>query len=183
MESAGRTTPPSESVYSDWDPPSKYHFREFLEFQFKLASNLSIRVARKYIDPDYSPSSLERLESCEVQTPEEYREEVVRYAAKPGRSTSQAAMWFMHMGLGSYFGEVLVRNLGGKWRYPSRVLVAIALLTFRPGIAYRHWYVVVGKRKIPVFELARRRQVMGSTESLAAKYREIAFYKSLLDRK
>ena len=82
-------------------------------------------------------------------------------------------MWLYHMALGAYFGEVLVRSLNGKWRYPSRVRALMALLFSRPDLLYSHWYVMVGRIKVPVFELARDREMFGPNESLVKAYREI----------
>jgi hypothetical protein len=52
--------------------------------------------------------------------------------------------------------------------------VLVALFFNRPGILYRRWYVIVGKLRVPVFELARKRETMGPKESLVKVYQEIA---------
>jgi hypothetical protein len=84
-------------------------------------------------------------------------------------------MWFYHMMAGSYFTEVIIRNLGGKWKYPSRVLVFFCLWAGYISPVYRHWYLIVGKQKVPVFEIVRRRLEMGARElSLVQVYSEIA---------
>jgi hypothetical protein len=167
-------TASSQYEAGDLHIPPRYRIRRFLEFQLKIASEISLKAARKLIDPDYTPESLERLERWETQSPEDFHAKVLPNRTEHGLDNSPAQLWFLHMGLGSYFGEVLVRNLGGRWRYPSRFLVIMAILFSQPDMVYRHWYVVVGKQKIPVIELARRRAIMGAKESLVEVYREIA---------
>lgn len=138
-----------------------------------LASKASLAAVRDLVNPDYSPESIERLERLDTKHPDDFRY-VLEWRSSHGFSNSEAQLWLLNMVMGWYFGEVLVRNLGGRWRYPSRFYALLALLLFKPGIAYRHWYVVVGKQKVPVFELARRRGTMGPDESLFRAYQIIA---------
>jgi hypothetical protein len=145
--------------------PPKYRIRTFLRAQFATALQVSLRTASRYTTPDYTPESLERLEPYLGQSPEDYRK-ILIWSNNHGFSNSPDQLWLMWMTLGCYFGEVLVRNLGGKWKYPSRLYGYLAVAFNWPGLAYRHWYVIVGKQKVPVFELSRRRCVMGPDESI-----------------
>lgn len=155
-------------------PPSKFHVRHFLEWQYRNALQASVAAARNLgVDADYSPESLERLEHFSPQRPDGFQQ-ILEWGSTRWLSNSSDQQWLVYLGMGAYFGEVLVRNLGGKWRCPNRIHVILALLLFRPGIAYRHWYVIVGKQKIPVVELARRRTIMGPDESLFRAYQTIA---------
>jgi hypothetical protein len=161
-----------------WEPlnnpiPPKYRIRTFLEAQLTAFSQISLSMVRHYTIPDYTPGSLEKLEPYHGQTPTEY-EELLIWRNNHGLSNSPDQLWLMWMTLGCYFGEVLVRNLGGKWKYPSRLYGYLAVAFNWPGLAYRHWYVIVGKQKVPVFELSRRRCVMGPDESIYRAYQLIA---------
>jgi len=120
------------------------------------------------MNPDHSPKSLAQLD-------DDLPESITKEAERKGYEFDNRTVWAFHAGLGSYFGEVLVRNLGGEWRYPNRLAVAFALLLNRPDILYRHWFVVVGKLKVRVFEIARRRETLGKERaSLFKAYDEIA---------
>ncbi|MBU0624532.1 MAG: hypothetical protein KJ672_06780 [Candidatus Thermoplasmatota archaeon] len=60
-------------------------------------------------------------------------------------------------------------------KYPSRILVFFCLWAGYISPAYRHWYVVVGRQKVPVFDIMKRRLEMGAKEvSLVNVYQEIA---------
>lgn len=168
---AEKSSPGSEDA--NIEIPPKYRVRKFLEWQRELSMKVFIGGTGRVITANYTPGSLEALEPLLPKTSDEWRSELQPYAEAHG-FTSQALLWALHMPTGSYFGEVLVRSLGGKWRHPSSVLGVLALLLSRPGLVYRHWYVVVGKQKVPVYELARRRGTMGPDESLFRAYQLIA---------
>jgi hypothetical protein len=154
--------------------PPKYRIRRFLEWQREVSLRIFIKGTGRVITANYTLGSLEALESLLPKTPEEWRSEILPLATERGFCTSPAHLWLLHMPTGSYFGEVLVRNLGGKWRRPNSLLAVLAFLFSMPDLLYSHWYVVVGRQKIPVFELARRRGTLGATESLVKIYQEVA---------
>ena len=154
--------------------PPKLPVRRFLEWQREFCLRIFIEGTGRMITANYTSGSLETLEFLLPKTPGEWRNDILPCAIDRGFGASPANLWLLHLPLGSYFGEVLVRNLGGKWRHPSRILGILALLLSRPGLVYSHWYVVVGKQKVPVFELARRRGTMGPEESLFRVYQLIA---------
>jgi hypothetical protein len=147
--------------------PPRYS-REYLSLHLK-AVHESFWIAHSIeMNPDHSPKSLARLDD---DLPESITEE----AKRKGYKFDNRTMWAFHAGLGSYFGEVLVRNLDGEWKYPNRLAVAFAFLLNRPDILYRHWFVVVGKLKVRVFDIARRRETLGKEKaSLFKAYEEIA---------
>lgn len=127
----------------------------------------------RFFHVDFTPESLRSLELYLPRDPRSWREEILPYLVKQGY-IDEARIWLVHMWTGSYFGEVMVRNLHGRWQFPNAIIALIALMLRRPGMMYRHWYVIVEGQKIPVFELARRRETMGQRESLYEAYRLIA---------
>jgi hypothetical protein len=161
----------SKRMLDSPDIPPKHHLREFLEFQRRFTLEMFLTLARNLvIHPDYTPESLDRLDRHGAETPAPWKDVVESW--KERGLGSPATLWLLHMMPGVYFGEVLVKNLGGRWQPPNRVLAILGFL--RPGVLYRHWYVIVGRRKVPVFELARRWDVTGRTESLSRAYQWIA---------
>lgn len=142
--------------------------RDFLELHLKTALDSFWVATSLEMNPDFSPESLTQLD---LNLPENLSEEIRCRGHEPASSI----MWAFHAGLGSYFGEVLVRTHRGAWRYPGRLVVLLAWLLNRPDILYRHWYVVVGRQRVPVFEIARRRETLGRERaSLAKAFEEIA---------
>ena len=135
------------------------------------------RIAKQDLRLDFTPESLDRLEPWLIHSPEEYRR-----AAKGIRRDGlfRLKVWGGHAGVASYFGEVLTRNLGGRWEQPSESLVASCQRTGSIDPIFHNWYVIVGTQKIPVFEIAGRRNTRGPSESLTRVYGEIVegHYKS-----
>jgi len=153
--------------------PPKYRIREFLQAKFEEAGKESIAATGRFVVPDYSPESLRYLEEFHPKSTVQWQE-TLKLRSKLGLRNTQDWLWLLSMLPGWYFGEVLVRNLGGRWKYPNRGYFILALILFRPAILYRHWYVIVGKQKVPVFELAMRRGILGTDESLYRAYWLIA---------
>jgi hypothetical protein len=119
------------------------------------------------MNPDYSIRSLKELD---VSIPDSLKEMLMGDGYNPGL----AETWLFYAGLGSYFGEVLIRNLNGRWRYPNRLTVLLANFAGRPDWIYRHWYVTVGGKRIPVFKIAEHRWSVGREQaSLMKAYQEI----------
>lgn len=166
------TLPPDQEAHEAAIPP-KYRIRRFLEFQLRTVLDVFIKTRKQFFTVNFTPESLQALELLLPRSPDEWTMEALPYLTQQGFS-SQSLMWLIHMEAGSYLGEVLVRNLHGRWRYPNRLLALIALVFNWPGIVYRHWYVIVRNQKVPVFELARRRETMGPKESLMKAYDAIA---------
>jgi len=151
------------------DTPSMFS-RRFPKYQLRMASEWGLLLLGHRMNADYSVESLEVFDKRVLsQTPEEHLNEL-----KAMDDQSLGHMWWGYMVFGNYFAEVIIRNLGGRWRYPSRILVFFCLWAGYISPAYRHWYVVVGKQKVPVFEIMRRRAEMGANQvSLVRIYSEI----------
>jgi hypothetical protein len=147
--------------------PPRYS-REFLRFHLKAAYDDFWAAYSFTANLNNSRASLEELDTSLPQSIEDELNSL-------GRNVDIATLWTLHAGLGSYFGEVLVKELNGRWRYPSRFLTMVAWLLHRPDVLYRHWYVVVGAQRVPVFEIARRRETLGREKaSLVDAYKRIA---------
>lgn len=56
---------------------------------------------------------------------------------------------------GTYLGEVFVRNLAGRWRYPSWLHAIRASISRDRCRAERYCYVLLGDEKVYVFQAAR----------------------------
>lgn len=57
--------------------------------------------------------------------------------------------------LGSYLGEVFVRNLGGRWHWPNPLRSLVLLLSLNHFKGERYLYIVLGSEKVLVFKAAR----------------------------
>jgi hypothetical protein len=128
---------------------------------------------RHSIAPNFTLESLAALELVHPKSADDYRRATAGFD-KSRYDGSYLADWVISLGLGSYFGEVLIRNLAGRWKYPSRFLVLYCIYSGYASPIFHHWYVVVGGQKVPVLELAKRRLMMGPKESLVEAYNAIA---------
>lgn len=142
--------------------------REFLKLHLRTTRDNFWKAHSTEMNPDYSPGSLSQLDE---DLPENLSEEIRLRGFNPAPDV----LWAFHSGLGSYLGEVLIRNLGGEWRYPSRIVTFLAWLLNRPRLLYRFWYVIVRGKRVAVFEIARRREILGPKRaSLARAYEDVA---------
>ncbi len=148
--------------------------RELLSFFISDGGGLYPFSEREKIRLDFTSESIRRLESFLLQDPKEYRKQVLRVSGPPNPVWTGMDLWKPHEGLGSYFGEVLVRNLGGEWQGPSKTLVDECRKSGEVDPIFQQWYVVVKGQKVPVFELAGRRNELGPNESLERAYDKIA---------
>ena len=166
----GNETSPSQVMR-----PRPSHFRRrFLEDELRKGLlDIVNRCVRLGIDPDFTEASLERLDAILPRDNQDYRESVAHFTQFE-YDGSPLSDWLVALGPSSYFGEVLVKNLGGKWRYPSRLVVFYSYYTGYLSPVFRHWFVLVGKQRIPVFEIVRRRMIIGQEESLVKAYHDIA---------
>ncbi len=134
--------------------PPKYT-KEFLQIHLNKLREDFWKTALKGGIRDYSPNNLRRFD-------EELSENIMGAFAKEGcPDPSLATLWYVYAILGSYFGDVIVHNLGGVWSYPNRLVVILALLFGRPDWVYKRWYVRVGRQKVSVFIIAMKRQTLG----------------------
>ena len=118
---------------------------------------------------DYSPDSLERIDSAILGSLQELEDkEEVRM--------SRNQRWGYYEGLGSYFGEVIIRNITGEWVFPSRRLLWRARISRDPSTFYDRWCVNSRGILIPAIKIARLRQDgSGRVRSLSHAYEQIAF--------
>lgn len=102
-------------------------------------------------------------------------ESAARICSEEGIPLDSGILWSVYHGVGSYFGTVIVRNLGGRWRTPSTLRFWLSHILGRPGILFDHWYVELKGERIPVFKIARWRcDGSGRVPSLAKAYEKIA---------
>ena len=150
------------------DHPSRFS-RRFLEHQLEVALSNSAAFCHSIgVNPDYSLSSLVSYEVQLPKGPEEY----ARFVSNvKGYEDSSLGDWLVALPPGSYLGEIMVKHLGGKWRYPSRLRVLIGIYCGYLSPVFDHWFVTVGEQKVPVFEIAKRSMMLGvREESLSQVY-------------
>ena len=158
----------------DLGRPSRFS-RRFLERELELALSSALAFCHTQgIKSDYSEESLIAFEALLPRNPEEYLR-VVSNFDKFKYDGSYLSDWLVALGPGSYFGEVILRILGGRWKYPSRLRVFLSLYTSYSSPIFLNWFVIVGKQKVPVFEIARQRMILGTEgESFTQIYRKIS---------
>ena len=59
------------------------------------------------------------------------------------------------VGVGAYFGETLVRNFMGDWKFPSRIFLFWAYMIQSPSFYYDRLRVVAANRSVQVVKIAR----------------------------
>jgi len=151
--------------------------KEFLEksIDYFRKSLETVALRDGYDIGDYSPDRLRIVDDHWLESAKEA-------CAKEGIPPESGVLWSMYHGVGSYFGTVIIRNLGGRWRTPSTLTFWLSQALARPGILFNHWYVEVKGEKIPVFRIARWRcDGSGRVRSLAEAYEKIASGKSWSD--
>lgn len=147
--------------------PPKYSKR-YLELHLDKIRNLFWQAAKQDGITDYSPRNLVRLDEVLSDIRMTFTEEGCP-------NPDLATLWMAYAGVGSYFGDVLVHNLCGRWKHPNWFIAILGLMFGRPDWIYRRWFVVVGRKKVPVFVVAMRRHTQGREKaSLLRAYEEIA---------
>lgn len=117
---------------------------------------------------DFSPSSLEVIDSTPFLSRLRDPKRVEDWGL-----TGIYYYYFRKM-IGSYFGMVIVRNLGGEWRYPSRLLRIVAFKCLYFPWFFDRFFVVVNGVKIPVMRIVRLWcDGSGRVPSLAEAYETI----------
>ena len=144
--------------------------REFLEKSIVCFDGLFVDASMR-VGVDISDHSPERLRVIDGHVFESAKEACLKEGVPP----EPGILWSMYHGLGSYFGTVIVRNLGGRWRTPSTLRFWLSQILGRPGILFDHWFVELDRKKIPVFKIARwRGDGSGRVKSLTEAYEEVA---------
>jgi len=117
---------------------------------------------------DYTPISLKKVDAAIMGSLQELSE-------KESVRLTRNQTWGYFEGLGSYLGEVIIRNMAGEWVFPSRRLLWRARLSRDLSLFYDQWYVNLNGNLIPVIKIARLRQDgSGRVRSLAEVYEQIA---------
>lgn len=75
--------------------------------------------------------------------------------ANEGINSTPSLLWSFYRLYGTYFGDVIVQNLGGEWVIPSSIRLALSRLLWWPELLYFHWYVRLNGKRIPVFKIAK----------------------------
>ena len=143
--------------------------REFLEKSIVCFDGLFVDAIMR-MGVDISDHSPERLRAIDDHFFESAREACLKEGIPP----EPGILWSMYHGVGSYFGTVIERNLGGKWRTPSVLRLWLSQILGNPAILFDHWYVESRGNRIPVFKIARWRcDGSGRVTSLAQEYEKI----------
>jgi hypothetical protein len=116
---------------------------------------------------NYSPDGLSIMDGNVGESAEEI------YAKEDIRSTP-SLLWSFYRLYGTYFGDVIVRNLGGEWEIPSSIRLTLSRLLWWPELLFFHWNVKLNGKRIPVFKIAKWRfDGSGRVPSLAEAYDRI----------
>ncbi len=59
------------------------------------------------------------------------------------------------IGIGCFLGEVVVRNLGGRWHFPSGLQARAVMWSRRPALLEKYMYVAIPGRGVRVIQAAR----------------------------
>jgi hypothetical protein len=79
------------------------------------------------------------------------------------------------LAIGSYLGEIIVRNLGGRWRFPKPVQTLVILISRDRFKADKYWFVLLDGEEVHVFRAAREAiDQTSSKSSLYEFYRQLA---------
>lgn len=106
---------------------------------------LAVENARKITGADISHHNPDDLRIIDTYLDRDFRDEVRRRK----ESISAAIVY------GSYLGEVMIRHLNARWRYPSRAQALIGVIFRRRRGGEKYCYVVLGDEKVYVFRAAR----------------------------
>jgi hypothetical protein len=134
--------------------------------QITKAESAVIEGVREESGIDISSHRPEDLEVIDQHIDERLRETLRHGNAGYERAT---------LALGSYLGEVIVRNLGGEWHFP-RFHQLLGILISRDGFkADKYWFVVSGGEEIHVFDAARKAiEDLSNRSSLSGFYHQLA---------
>ena len=145
-----------------WDKRMK----RSLEYTRKLMS--SDMIYWWNIVTDFTIGSLDRIDKKSTSN-------LMTFCKDEGIPYNENMIWGWYEGLGSYFGEVIIRNLGGIWEFPPRELLRRARRAKNLSIFYDQFYVNINGNRIPVIKVARLKlDGSGEVQSLRQAYEQIA---------
>lgn len=102
----------------------------------------------------YSREGLEILDKCWLGPDIESMAESL---AKSGFQPSTSKLWGEYHMVGTYLGDIIVKNLGGDWHIPGTLRLALSRLLGWPELLFFHWNVKLNGKRIPVFKIAKWR--------------------------
>jgi len=108
---------------------------------------ITVRIARDGYGVDISGHRPEDLRTVDMFLGESFRNSVTQNSRRYAGAV---------MAIGSYVGEVFVRNLAGWWRFPDTFQMIVLFLSWNPWKrGERYCHVVVREQQIQVFKAVR----------------------------
>lgn len=136
----------ADAIKIGWDKGADYN----IETSLKAVTTFFLEQFG--ISMDYSRTSLKRIDDFVSGG-------LAARMEKEGAKRSKEDLYYDYCGIGFYFGEVLVRELHGKWKYPSeswRVFIAyLPRSQYRIQLIINRIFVSVKNRNIPVVRIAK----------------------------
>lgn len=146
-------------------PGSRRRERIFSEW-VSHADLALINLARDHTDTDISGHRPEHLQVIDRSLNSDFR----RVAESTARRLEENVIL-----VGCYLGEVITRNLGGRWHFPTYPQAAIVLALHSPLPSEKYVYVHVAAMKVQVLRAAREAIERTAQEfSLYNFYTEVA---------
>ena len=142
----------------------KKRLRRSLEY---TRNAMNIGMTKSGVVMDYTPGSLSKVDEAII----EIKDEIARGIDVPSKNIE---LGFIE-GIGSYFGEVVIRNMGGTWFFPPRTRLWAGRLHKDMSLFYDLWYVELSGSRIYALKTARLFWEGGrKAVSLAEAYRQIS---------
>ena len=139
---AVRVDAPSRSAAKKMPHPATLRFAK--EFVKEMRSEFEADTSF-VLNTDFTDRSLQELDKF-----------VPTVAPLPSTTALQrTANLGFFVGVGAYFGETLVRNFVGDWKFPSRILLFWAYMIQSPSFYYDRLRVVVADRSVHIVRIAR----------------------------
>lgn len=142
----------------------KKRLRRSLEY---TRNAMNIAMVKSGVVMDYTPESLSKVDEAIL----EIKDEIARGIDVPSKNIE---LGFIE-GIGSYFGEVVIRNIGGSWVFPPRTKLWAGRLHKDMSLFYDLWYVESSGRRVCALKVARMFWEGGrKATSLAEAYKQIS---------
>jgi len=138
------------------------------ELQIFLRRGLDRSLLSKSIVLDYTDISLKKIDDCFSMNLKKDFENIGIHDVELHELLS------MYLGIGSYFGEVIIQNIGGEWIIPSRWKYWRARIAGDYIILFNNWYIYLKGHQIPVMNIAKGKlDGSGRVKSLYEAYKKI----------
>ncbi len=162
-----------ESVQDSWQYLFDYYicvlfWKKRLRRSLEYTRNaMNIAMVKSGVVMDYTPESLSKVDEAII----EIKDEIARGIDVPSKNIE----WGFIEGIGSYLGEVVIRNIGGTWIFPPRTKLWAGRLHKDMSLFYDLWYVESSSSRIYALKTARLFWEGGHKAiSLAEAYRQIS---------